>query len=55
MASFENVEIDQGRCFNRPPLFHGSNFAYCKKLMQIFIEDFDYELWDIIFKGDFVK
>ena len=54
MTSFENAEIDQGRSFTRPPLFHGSNFALWKKLMQIFIKDHDYEVCEIISRDDFV-
>ena len=34
MASFENVEINQGRSFTRPLLFHGCNFAHWKNLCK---------------------
>jgi len=43
MASFGNVEIDQGRSFTRLLLFCGSKFARWKKLMQIFIKDHHHE------------
>jgi len=54
MTSSQNVDIDQGRSFTRPLLFHGSNIFHWEKLTHIFIKDFDYELWEIISKGDFV-
>ena len=53
-TSFENVEIDQRRCFIRPPFFCGFNLAHREKLMQIFIKDDDDELWEIISEGDFI-
>ena len=50
----EFVGIDQERSFTISPLFHGSNFAHWKKLMQIFIKDHDYEVWEIISDGVFI-
>jgi len=55
MASFKNVEIDQGLSFTRPPVFHGSNFAHWRKLMEILVNDLDHELWEIIINGDFAQ
>ena len=54
MASFRNVEIDQERSCTRPALVHGYYFAHWKKLLQIFIKDLDYELWEIIINRDLV-
>ena len=54
MASAGNGDLAQGRSISRPPLFKGSNFAFWKNYMQIFIRDQDMELWDIIKKGPYV-
>ena len=54
MVSFRNAELDQGCSFTRPPLFRGYNFAYWKKLMQVFIKDHDYEHWEILSEGNFM-
>jgi len=51
MATTRDGYYDQGRSIVRPPLFKGTNFAYWKNLMQMFIKTEDYELWNIITKG----
>ena len=54
IASFGNDKIDQACSFIGPPLFCGSHSARWKKRKQIFIMDHDYELREIISKGNFV-
>jgi len=54
MATTEEGYYDQGHSTIRPPLFKGTNFAYWKNLMQMFIKIKDYELWNIVTKGPYV-
>jgi len=50
MFSSEMIEINQGKSISRPPLFFGSNFSHWKRLMQIWLMNQDYELWNIVSK-----
>jgi len=54
MAASGEGYYDQGRSTVTPPLSKGTNFAYWKNLMQMFIKTEDYELWNIITKGPYV-
>ena len=53
MATREDY-YDQGRSIVRRPLFKDTNFAYRKSVMQMFIKNEDYELWNIVTKGPYI-
>jgi len=48
------ADVDQGCTFTKPPLFYLSNFSHWKKLVHVFIKDYDYDLSKIILKGEFI-
>ena len=39
---------------SRPPYFDGSNYAYWKARMKIYLQSIDYNLWLIVAKGPYV-
>jgi len=55
MATTGEGYYDHGRSTVRPPLFKDTNFVYWKNLIQMFIKTKDYELWNIVTKGPYVR
>ena len=53
MAASGEGYYDQGHSTVRPPLFRDTNFSYWKNLMKMFIKSEDYELWNIVTKGQY--
>ena len=49
MASSSNIV--EGKSTNRPPFFDGTDYAYWKKRMQIFLSTLDFEILNIIEDG----
>ena len=37
-----------------PPLFDGSNYQFWSNRMSIFMQSYDYEMWDVVLDGPYV-
>ncbi|VFQ74654.1 unnamed protein product, partial [Cuscuta campestris] len=48
------AEVADGQSTTRPPLFDGTNYAYWKERMRIFIQSNDYDSWLVIKHGETV-
>ncbi|VFQ77300.1 unnamed protein product [Cuscuta campestris] len=46
--------VAEGQSTTRPPLFDGTNYAYWKERMRIFIQSNDYDSWLVIKHGETV-
>ncbi|VFQ79638.1 unnamed protein product [Cuscuta campestris] len=46
--------VAEGQSTTRPPLFDGTNYAYWKERMRIFIQSNDYDSWMVIKHGETV-
>jgi len=46
----EKLPFGEGASINRPPLFCGLNYQFCKVRMKIFVESLDKGIWDAIEK-----
>ncbi|VFQ78083.1 unnamed protein product [Cuscuta campestris] len=46
--------VAKGQSTTRPPLFNGTNYAYWKERMRIFIQSNDYDSWLVIKHGETV-
>ena len=44
----------EGHFINRPPLFDGSNYQFWSNRMSIFMQSYDYEMWDVVLDGPYV-
>ena len=54
MASSSNNTMAagvEGHSTNRPHLFEGSNYKFWSNHMSIFMQSYDYEMWDIVLDG----
>ena len=51
MVAHLGFVCQDGQSSNRPPLFNESNYGYWKARIKIFIQAFDYKMWDIIVSG----
>ena len=54
MANLLANGIVEGQSTSRPPYFDGSNYAYWKARMKIYLQSIDYNLWLIVAKGPYV-
>ena len=54
--SFTNIMVVgvKGHSTNRPLLFDGSNYQFWSNRMSIFIQSYDYEMWDVVLDGSYV-
>ena len=50
MTSMNNA-FSEGQSIARPPMFNGSDYAYWKARMKIYLVSVDYDVWDIIDTG----
>ena len=50
MTSMNNA-FSEGQSIARPPMFNGSDYAYWKARMKIYLVSVDYDVWDIIETG----
>ena len=46
--------IVEGQSTFRPPYFDGSNYAYCKTRIKIYLQSTNYNLWLIVAKDPYV-
>ena len=46
-----NNAFSEGQSIARPPMFNGSDYAYWKARMKIYLVSVDYDVWDIIETG----
>ena len=44
----------EGHFSNRPPLFDGSNYQFWSNRISIFMQSYDYEMWDVVLDGPYV-
>ena len=44
----------EGHSTNRPTLFDGSNYQFWSNRMSIFMQSYDYEMWDVVLEGLYV-
>jgi len=44
----------EGQSTVRPPFFDGSNFSYWKTRMSVWVQGFDYHVWEIICNGPLI-
>ena len=44
----------EGHSTNRPPLFDGSNYQFWSNRMSIFMQSYDYKMWDVVLDGRYV-
>ena len=51
MASFAPQPVTEGPSTSRLPFFDGSNYAYWKMRMQVFLFSLDYQLWKMVRDG----
>ncbi|XP_061360887.1 uncharacterized protein LOC133304840 [Gastrolobium bilobum] len=51
MASLNNDMPLEGTSTSRPPFFNGTDYAYWKSRMQIFLESNDLRIWNIVEEG----
>ncbi|XP_061370708.1 uncharacterized protein LOC133313360 [Gastrolobium bilobum] len=51
MASLNNDMPLDGTSTSRPPFFNGTDYAYWKSRMQIFLESIDLKIWNIVDEG----
>lgn len=54
MANLVASGIIEGKSTSRPPFFDGSNYAYWKAKMKIYLQSIDYNLWLIVTKGPYI-
>ncbi|MED6223731.1 hypothetical protein PIB30_076960 [Stylosanthes scabra] len=47
--------LSEGRSSNRPALFTGKNYAYCKERMKIFMQAVDYRMWKVVLNGPTIR
>ena len=55
MAHPMSTSLAEGQSTNRPPLFTGTNYAYWKARMKIYIKAVDFQLWKVILKGPYIS
>lgn len=46
--------VGEGQSTNRPPLFNGSDYAYWKNRMTIYLQAHDYDTWRVILNGPYI-
>ena len=46
-------KLEEGYSTQRPPMFNGKFYAYCKNRMEIYIKAENYQVWRAIEEGDF--
>ena len=44
----------EGHSTNRPPIFDGSNYQFWSNRMSIFMQSYDYKMWDVVLDGPYV-
>ncbi|EOY03432.1 Uncharacterized protein TCM_018491 [Theobroma cacao] len=48
------VVFGEGHSIQRPPFFSGKHYAYWKKIMEMFIQSIDLDVWNVILDGLYV-
>ena len=49
--NLSNNAFSEGQSIARPPMFNGTDYAYWKARMKIYLSSVDYDVWDIIETG----
>ena len=49
--NLSNNVFSEGQSIARPPMFNGTDYAYWKARMKIYLSSVDYDVWDIIEMG----
>ena len=44
----------EGHSTNRPPLFDGSNYQFWSNRMSIFMQAYNYEMWNVVLDGPYI-
>ena len=39
----------------RPPFFDGNDYSYWKTKMRVFLQALDYEIWEMVCDGSFIR
>jgi len=50
----EKLPFGEDASINRPPLYCGLNYQFCKVIMKIFVESLDKGIWDAIENDHFI-
>ncbi|GLT26178.1 hypothetical protein SLA2020_012620 [Shorea laevis] len=50
----QNFLFFEGQLTTRPPLFNGTNYAYWKNRMKVYMQGSDYLRWEIVWDGPYV-
>ena len=49
--NLSNNAFSEGQSIARPPMFNGTDYAYWKARMKIYLSSVDYDVWDIVETG----
>ncbi|KAK8983114.1 hypothetical protein V6N11_057870 [Hibiscus sabdariffa] len=55
MASNSGSNIYESQSITKPPFFNGDNYPYWKNRMMLFIKSNDYQVWDVVEDGPFIR
>ncbi|GKV47613.1 hypothetical protein SLEP1_g54498 [Rubroshorea leprosula] len=50
----QNFMFSEGQSTTRPPLFNGTNYAYWKNRMRVYMQGSDYLMWEVVWDGPYV-
>ena len=53
-ASTSTITYAEGQSSHRPPCFNGTNYAYWKYRMRIYMIAQDFDLWQVVVNGPHV-
>ena len=54
MATQNDSTLREGQSTTRPPFFDGNDYPYQKTRMIIYLQAFDYEIWEVVCDGPFM-